>query len=260
MNHPNLPPPELLQQQAAWLAPARSRLLRRVDIARRKRVLDLACGPGAVTEELVRRCGGKVVALDCSQNALSGRPEGLSQFSSRKWDCPSCRKRQDRFAGSTPIRAKAEQLPLADESFDLVFCQFALLWLDVPATIREIRRILSPGGVLAAIEPDYGGLIEHPPEIACRDLWIAGLVRAGADPLVGRKLPSLLAAAGFEVRVDLPDQLLPPSSLRFDLLRGLPLSEEERASLERVEQADAALGPSPRVAHLPMFFVMAGVV
>jgi SAM-dependent methyltransferase len=248
MDHPNLPPLELLEQQAAWLAPARSRLLRKVDIARRRRVLDLACGPGTVTEELVRRSGGKVVALDCSQNALNSGKE--------------------RFAGSTPLLAHAEKLPLADGSMDLVFCQFALLWLDAAAAIREIGRILVPGGVLAAIEPDYGGLIEHPPEIAVRDLWIAGLKRAGADPFVGRKLPGLLAAAGFEVRVDLSDQLQPPSPLRFELLRGLPLSEEERAVLDRAERADAALGrpvwaavalPTRSVAHLPMFFVSAEV-
>jgi SAM-dependent methyltransferase len=233
----SLPPIALLDQQAAWLASARSRMLRRVEIARRRRVLDLACGPGAVTEELARRSGGKVVAIDVSRAALTDRPQ--------------C------FSGSQPLRANAENLPLADGSMDLVFCQFALMWMDATAAVKEIRRVLAPGGALAAIEPDYGGMIEHPPEIALRDLWIAALERAGADPRMGRKLPSLLAKAGLKVRVDLPDRLEPPLHGRFELLRGLPLTDEERASLEKAEQADTALGEAPRTAHLPLFFITA---
>jgi len=103
MNQPDLPPRELLCRQAAWLAPARARLLRRAEIARRRSVLDLACGRDAVTEELVRRCGGQVMALDCSRDALIDEPLG--------------------FAGATVVCGKAEQLPLADKTFDLVFCQ-----------------------------------------------------------------------------------------------------------------------------------------
>jgi SAM-dependent methyltransferase len=239
MNRHDLPSPELLSRQAEWLAPARARLLRRAQIARRQNVLDLACGHRAVTEELVHRCGGQVVALDCSQDALTGEPA--------------------QFAGATVVCGKAEQLPLADRAFDLVFCQFALVWLNVPAAVREIRRVLAPGGVLAAIEPDYGGLIEHPPEIATRDLWLAALSRAGADPSVGRKLPGVLAAAGFQVEVDLLDRLMPPSPMRFDLLRGLPLNDAEKATLRRAEQSDALLGESPRVVHLPMFLILAEV-
>jgi SAM-dependent methyltransferase len=237
MSEPSLPPFDLLEQQAAWLAPARSRLLRRVEIARRRRVLDLACGPGIVTEDLARRSGGKVLAVDCSRRALT--------------------ERRDHFTDSAPLQADAERLPLADGSIDLVFCQFALLWLDARKAIREIRRVLTPGGALATIEPDYGGLIEHPPEIALRELWILALCRAGADPLVGRKLPSLFGEAGFQVQVELPDRLLPPSPVRFDLLGGLPLSGEERASLDRARQADEAWGSLPRTAHLPLFFIAA---
>jgi SAM-dependent methyltransferase len=237
MSPPVHPSPELLAQQSDWLAPARARLLRRAEIARRRRVLDLACGPGTVVAELVERSGGSVVALDCSRSALAGRPE--------------------RLAGAAPVCGRAERLPFADGAFDLVFCQFALLWLDAAAAVREARRVLSPGGVLAAIEPDYGGLIEHPAEIAAGEIWRAALARAGADPCVGRKLPALLAAAGFGVRVDLLDRLTPPSPVRFDLLAGLPLTDSEKAALERIRRIDAAMGGSPRVVHLPMFLITA---
>jgi SAM-dependent methyltransferase len=239
MHEFTVPSADLLERQAAWLAPARMRLLRRAGIAHRRTVLDLACGRGAVTAELVQRCAGTVVALDCSRNVLAGQSA--------------------QFAGATVLCGDAEQLPLGDGAFDLVFCQFAFLWLDVPAAVREVRRVLAPGGVLAAIEPDYGGLIEHPPEIAIRQLWLAALARAGADPCVGRKLPAILAAAGFQVHVDLLDRLMPSSPLRFDLLAGLPLTDEENARLRCARQRDAALDDSSRVVHLPMFLILAEV-
>jgi SAM-dependent methyltransferase len=235
----SLPSTDLLERQAAWLAPARARLLRRAGIAHRRSVLDLACGHGSVTGELTRRCGGNVVAVDCRKNILTGQSA--------------------RFAGATVLCGDAEHLPLANDTFDLVFCQFALMWMDAPAVVREIRRVLTPGGVLAAIEPDFGGLIEHPPEIATRDLWLAALGRAGADPNIGRKLPALLGGAGFHVSVDLLDRLMPPSPLRFDLLAGLPLNDEEKALLQSIRRCDALLGDASQTVHLPMFLILAEI-
>ena len=239
MNEFNLPSPELLHQQAAWLAPARGRLFRRVRVARRRRVLDLCCGCGVVSGELVRRCGGTVVAVDGNREALAA-------------DCGP-------FGGAVRVRGDAARLPFDHGSFDLVFCQLALMWLEVAIVIQEIKRVLSPGGVLAAIEPDYGGMIEHPPQLATRQLWLAALARAGADPRAGRKLPGTLAAAGFHVRVDLLDRLSRPSPARFDLLRGLPLSDQEEQTLRRIEAAEAACVDAERVVHLPMFLVTASI-
>ncbi|MCE5266270.1 MAG: class I SAM-dependent methyltransferase [Planctomycetaceae bacterium] len=240
MSRADRPSLALLEQQSAWLAAARGRLLRRARIAARHHVLDLASGPGVVTEELLHRSGGSVVALDSDADAMAALAERLPEV--------------------TCICSPAENLPFADATFDLVYCQFAMMWLDVEAAVREVRRILAPGGVFTAIEPDYGGMIEHPYEIASRDLWLAALSRGGADPCVGRRLPAILSAAGFEVRVDLLDQLMPPSPARFDLLGQLPLIADERASLERIRQIDASLSDASRVVHLPMFLIMGDVL
>lgn len=237
MNDAAAPPPHLLKQQAAWLAPVRARLFRRAHIAQRRRTLDLACGPGAVTGELVRRCGGMVVAFDSSRKALSAG-EGP-------------------FAGACRASGDAVRLPFADDSFEMVFCQLALMWLDAAPVVRQVRRVLAPGGVLVAIEPDFGGLIEHPAEIATRDIWLAALERSGADPCIGRKLPGLLAEVGLKVHVELLDRLVPPAAERFEFLRGLPLADTQRKALDRIQAADAAQGDSFRVAHLPMFLVTA---
>lgn len=241
MQAADLPERALLQRQAAWLRPARAQLLRRIAIAHRQRVLDLGAGRGAVTGELVRRAGGPVVALDRRVSAL----------------------REAVPTGAHCTGGDARQLPFADATFDLIFSQLTLLWISpLVSALDELARVLSPGGALVAIEPDYGGMIEHPPEIATRSLWLAALRRAGADPLVARKLPRLLADRGFSMRVDLFDRLAPPDPARFDLLRGLPLTEDERARLAKIEAASESRQPSgaadwSKVAHLPFFLITA---
>lgn len=237
-NH-SLPPLELLAQQSDWLASARTRLLRRIQIAHCRNVLDLGCGWQTVTGELARRSSGTIVAADSNARAFGVRSEG----------CQSAQR----------VNCDAARLPFRSGGFDLVFCQFALLWFGTSAAIGEIRRVLRPGGVLVAIEPDYGGLIEFPDEIATGALWQTALRQAGADPQIGRRLPGMLVKHGFKIRVDLLDRLVSPSPLRFDLLRGLPLTDAETRLLDRIVAADAECDDSQRVVHLPIFLVTASV-
>lgn len=234
----SLPPQRLLEMQAAWLSGVRSRLLRRVQVAARRSILDLGAGRGAVTSELVRRGGGRVIAFDLQYKAMSDEAGG--------------------FRDAPCVCGDAARLPFADKQFDLVYCQYALLWMDPDPVLAEIRRVLAAGGVLIALEPDFAGMIESPGTIATRPLWISGLERAGADPRIGRKLPHKLASLGFDVRVDLVPELQPAQSDRFELLRGLPLSVEERASLDEIERQDGKLkGLWCRVVHLPIFLITA---
>jgi SAM-dependent methyltransferase len=162
------------------------------------------------------------------------------------------------------VCANGVSLPFADATFDMVYCQLVLLWArPVESVIREVWRVLQPGGVVIAVEPDYGGMIEYPPALATRDLWIAALKRAGATPTIGRMLPGMFARQGFRVRVDLLPELVPPSPTRFALLRGLPLTSREHAKLRHIEQQDAAMGDGDdgqqwaRVIHLPFVLITA---
>ena len=233
---PARPAEDLLEAQAEWLAPVRTGLLRRAAVARRKSVLDLGAGVGLVTEELARRCGGRVVALDRDYTALAGQ----------------------RLNAIDRVTARAESLPFKNGSFDLVFSQCSLMWMEARTALEEIYRILDENGVLAAIEPDYGGMIEHPEEIAVKDIWISGLTRAGAEPSLGRRLPELLAGVGFKWQVNLLDRLYPPHQTRFDLLAGLPLTAQEKEILAEARKADALMpADRPKVAHLPFFAVLA---
>lgn len=237
MNQPDLPSVELLDLQAQWLQGARSRLFRRISLANRRKVLDLGSGRGQVTNELVRRTRGIVAAVDHNTGSLH---ESNYAFDSL------------RVAGG------ADRLPFTIDSFDLVYCQNALLWMS-PLTdvIREIYRVLEPEGLLAAVEPDFGGLIEHPADIGTRDIWLTALARAGAEPLIGRKLPSLLEKIGFQIQVLLLDRLEPGNEERLQFLLELPLTSEEKRQLNTIQSRIKDRPGWNQLAHLPYFLIIA---
>jgi len=113
-----------------------------------QRVLDVACGTGALTRTVAERVGpaGAVLGLDAN-------PEMLAV--ARRLDAPI-----------EWIEGRAEALPLPDASVDAVVSQFGLMFFDDRAgALREMRRVLRPGGRLAvavcdAVErsPGYGAL------------------------------------------------------------------------------------------------------
>lgn len=220
---------------AGWLEGPRSRLLRRAQIGLRQRVLEVGCGHGLVSAELARRAPGLVVALDHREEAA----------------------RSGSAAGACGVAGRAEALPFGRWAFDLILCQNVLMWCaDLEAAVRDLVRVLVPGGVLVALEPDYGGMLEYPPAVALRDVWEAALRRAGADPQVGRKLPEALEAAGLRVQVELLAQPRPVGTEALALLEDLALEEDERA---RVAEAARALGDSGgtwgALVHVPYVLV-----
>ncbi len=98
-------------------------------------------------------------------------------------------------------RGDAYQLPYRPGSFDVAYCHFVLLWLARPAAaLAEMVRVTRPGGaVLALAEPDYGGRIDYPDELAALGAKQAtALKNQGADPILGRRLAALLVEAGLD--------------------------------------------------------------
>jgi SAM-dependent methyltransferase len=102
------------------------------------RVLDVGCGPGALTAELVARVGpGNVTAVDPSEPFVDAAGA--------------------RHPGVTVMRASAEALPFADSTFDAALAQLVVHFMADPvAGLAEMRRVTRPGGVVAACVWDYG--------------------------------------------------------------------------------------------------------
>jgi len=109
-------------------------LLQRLDLTRLKPdvVLDVGCGTGWGTQDLLKKYKkAKIISLDLS-------PEMLKQTRSKGgW----LRKPQ-------LICADAEDIPLEDESVDLIFSSLMLQWCDYKKVFAEFKRILKPDGLL----------------------------------------------------------------------------------------------------------------
>jgi demethylmenaquinone methyltransferase / 2-methoxy-6-polyprenyl-1,4-benzoquinol methylase len=119
-----------LGQDPRW----RRFLVSRVDAGSGDTVLDVATGTGAVVRELQRQKGCKVVGVDQS-------PEMLAE--ARRRLGPELEL----------VEASAEHLPFPDASFDALTFTYLLRYVaDPPATLRELARVVRPGGSIASLE------------------------------------------------------------------------------------------------------------
>jgi SAM-dependent methyltransferase len=104
-----------------------------------QRAIDVGCGPGALTTELVQRLGADAVAaVDPSEQFVEAARE--------------------RHPGADVQLAPAETLPFADKEFDAALAQLVVHFMTDPAAgLAEMRRVTRPDGVIAASVWDIGG-------------------------------------------------------------------------------------------------------
>ena len=104
-----------------------------------QRVLDVGCGPGALTTELVTRLGpAAVAAVDPSE--------------------PFVAAARERHPGVNVQRASAERLPFVDEMFDAALAQLVVHFMSEPvAGLTEMARVTRPHGVVVACVWDHAG-------------------------------------------------------------------------------------------------------
>ena len=134
-------------------------LVSRIEAGPGDRVLDVATGTGMVARELVRQKGCTVVGVDQS--------EGMLETARR------------RVNGSVQlVQGSAESLPFGDGEFDALTFTYLFRYVDDPAaTIRELARVVRPGGTLAGLE----FAVPHGLARPAWELWVrAGLPAAGA--------------------------------------------------------------------------------
>jgi demethylmenaquinone methyltransferase/2-methoxy-6-polyprenyl-1,4-benzoquinol methylase len=117
----------------------RSFLVSRIEAGPGDTVLDVACGTGAVALELARRHGCRVVGIDQS-------PEMLAE-AQRRVEAAG-------LGGRVELReGRAEDLPFDDEAFDGLTFTYLLRYVDDPAAaMRELARVVRPGGKIAMLE------------------------------------------------------------------------------------------------------------
>lgn len=109
------------------------------EVSRGQRVLDVGCGPGALTAELVTRQGpAAVAAVDPSESFVAAA--------------------RARNPGVNVLQASAEQLPFPDHTFDVTLAQLVVHFMSDPvAGLAEMARVTRRGGVVAACVWDHAG-------------------------------------------------------------------------------------------------------
>ena len=171
----------------ALFAPWASYLIESANVQPGEHVLDVACGTGVVARQVAARVGlqGKVIGLDRSPNMLRvARAVAEQNGLAIEW-------RTD----------PAEQLPFPDDSFDLIFCQFGLMFFsDRHHALTEMYRVLkAEGRVVISV---WQGMNRHPfhqilHEVGLQHLGISAVEAVfslgNSDDLRG-----LLTDAGFE--------------------------------------------------------------
>jgi SAM-dependent methyltransferase len=164
----------------SWLGPATERMLDLASVVSGARVLDVAAGAGDQTLQIASRVGpgGSVLATDISPAilALAGaeaKRAGLGNVATRVMD--------------------GEQLELEDASFDVVVSRVGLIYFpDQQRALSEMRRVLVPGGRVAAIvysTPAQNGFFSAPVAVVRRHAQLG-------PPSPGQPGPFSLGAPG----------------------------------------------------------------
>jgi ubiquinone/menaquinone biosynthesis C-methylase UbiE len=151
-------------------------------------LLDVGCGPGNITADLAGRLDeGSVVGIDLSTDVVA---MAAAQYPTESHPHLSFEV------------ADVYGLDFAEGRFDVVYAHQVLQHLSKPIdALREMRRVLKPGGTLAVRDADYGTFVWAPRE-PLLDRWLAlyhDITRRNqAEADAGRYLKTWVAAAGFE--------------------------------------------------------------
>lgn len=178
---------------------------------------DFGCGDGFYTELLGERLNrhGSLVGIDVNEALLK-----------------KAARAQKRWSGEVPTRwvcgdlTQPESLAEFRHSFDLLWCAQSLFSFPEPvAALREMRKLLRPGGLIAILENDtmHQCLLPWPSdmELVIRAAQYRALQAESNHPqkfYVGRRLPFVLEEAGFETlmfRTQAVDKR-PPLSVDID--------------------------------------------
>jgi ubiquinone/menaquinone biosynthesis C-methylase UbiE len=150
-------------------------------------LLDCGCGPGTITIGLAQAASpGNVTGIDLAESQVEVARKNAAKLGLSNVEFECC---------------DVYQLPYRDNMFDAVFSHAMLEHMHDPlAVLREMRRVLKPGGVAGIRCIDLGGTLIAPAEDTlskAHDIWAKYRRHCGGDPFMGRRLRALLREAGF---------------------------------------------------------------
>jgi ubiquinone/menaquinone biosynthesis C-methylase UbiE len=151
------------------------------------RLLDAGCGPGSITAGLAARVApGETVGIDFAPAVVQQAAATLAEAGPE---------------ATRMLAADATRLPFADAVFDAVFAHTLLEHVaDGFAVLRELRRVLRPGGLIGLRDCDWDSAIWAPADESVAravDLYARVWRRNGGHPNCGRELRGLLLETGF---------------------------------------------------------------
>lgn len=150
-------------------------------------LLDCGCGPGTITVGLAQAVSpGHVTGIDFEESQLKRARENAAQLS---------------LTNVTFEQGSVYRLPYDDNQFDVVFCHAVLEHIHDPlAVVKEMYRVLKPGGLVGIRSPDMGATLYAPSdEVMDRayEIMVKYRQHIGASLFVARRFRALLQEAGF---------------------------------------------------------------
>jgi|GEM_PF-1478487 len=172
-----------LKKRAAMRIEGLIPLLKRHGMTDNMKVLEVGCGHGIRTNEMARHF---------TQSEIHGIDLSISLLEEA---------RKSSLANVKYTEGNAEALPLPSASMDFVYSRLVFMHLKNPlAVIKEVKRVLRPGGTFMIEDADRDFMNFHPAPSTWNRFWKniqAGQRLLGGDPNVGRKLESYLKLSSF---------------------------------------------------------------
>ena len=163
-----------------------------------ERVLDVGCGPGFLARIVAQAVGpsGAVRGVDISEPLLAVAREHCADL---PWIAVT--------------KAGATELPFPDAHFDAAICTQVLEYVpDVDAALREMHRVLKPGGRLVVVDTDWDSVVWHSRDDARMQRVLLAWEAHSAHAHLPSTLAQRLRAAGLRVRTQRVLPLFNPAS------------------------------------------------
>lgn len=183
-----------LLNQTLVNAKMRRDILAMFPIEKNANVLDVGTGFGAVSHDLASQMPVQIEAIDVNEERIK-IARGIRDYLTKELPLPGTIS----FSNETIY-----ELPYEDQQFDVVIAWFVFQHLEnVDNAVEELKRVLTPGGYICLVDVDDQFLLTYPTPSKSAQFMHQALCtlqeKQGGDRYIGRKLPTYLHKAGFEV-------------------------------------------------------------